>query len=153
LGTYCVLDHSSLLVLDLEATANETSAAGSNKTSLLTDGAITTAGRGVTNMLLVTTTVGMVDGVHSNTTDAGVVVLLGVTLPPGGTSLEERLVGTLATGDDTDHSTAGALNGLADTGGETDTGLGEIFGVTDDDSGGAGGTGEGSAVTVLGLNI
>jgi len=104
-------------------------------------------------MLLVTTTMRMVDGVHSNTTNAGVVVLLGVTLPPGSTGLEERLIGTLSTGNDADHSAAATLNGLTDTGGETDTGLSEIVGVTNDNGGGAGGTCERSTVTELGLNI
>jgi len=104
-------------------------------------------------MLLVTTTMRMVDGVHSNTTHAGVVVLLGVTLPPGSTGLEERLIGTLSTGNDADHSAAATLNGLTDTRGETDTGLRGIVGVTNDNGGGAGGAGETSAVTELSLNI
>jgi hypothetical protein len=104
-------------------------------------------------MLLVTTTMGMVNGVHSNTTNARVVVLLCLTLPPGSTGLEEGLIGSLATGDNADHGTAATLDGLTDTGGEADTGLGTVFGVTDDDGGGARGAGERSTVTELGLNI
>jgi len=104
-------------------------------------------------MLLVTTTMGMVDGVHSDTTNTGVVVLLGVTLPPGSTSSEEGLVSSLSTGNNTDHSTALSLNGLTDTGGKTDTGLGQVFVVADDNSGGTGGTGEATTVTELSLNI
>jgi len=88
-------------------------------------------------MLLVTTTMRMVDGVHSDTTNAGVVVLLGVASPPGSTSLKEGLVGTLTAGDNTDHSAASTHDGLTDTGGETDTGLTTIFGVTDDNGRGA----------------
>ena len=63
-------------------------------------------GRGVTDMLLVTTTMGMVDGVHSNTSNLGPSVSLCLVLPVSGTGLEEGLVGSLATGDDTDHSSA-----------------------------------------------
>jgi hypothetical protein len=104
-------------------------------------------------MLLVTTTMGMVDGVHSNTTNAGVVVLLCLTLEPGSASLEEGLIGSLATGDNADHGTAAALHGLTDAGGEAHAGLGTVFGVTDDDGGGAGSAGERSTVTELGLNV
>ena len=104
-------------------------------------------------MLLVTTTMRMVDGVHSDTTDTRVVILLGMTLPPGSTGSEEGLVSTLSTGNDTDHSTAATHNSLTDTGGETDTGLGEVFVVADDNSGGTGGTGEAATVTELGLDI
>lgn len=104
-------------------------------------------------MLLVTTTMRMVDGVHSDTTDTGVVILLGMTLPPGSTSSEERLVRTLATGDNTDHSAAATHNSLTDTRGKTDTGLGEVFVVSNDNSGGTGGTGVAATVTKLCLNI
>ena len=104
-------------------------------------------------MLMVTTTMGMVDGVHGNTTNARVVVLLCATLEPSGTGLEEGLIGSLATGNDANHGTAAALNGLADAGGEADTGLATILGVTDDDSGGAGGAGERSAISELGFNV
>jgi hypothetical protein len=37
-------------------------------------------GRGLTDMLVVTTTVGMVDGVHGNTTSPGPAVALGSEL-------------------------------------------------------------------------
>lgn len=104
-------------------------------------------------MLLVTTTMGMVNRVHSHTTDTWVVILLGVALPPGGTSLEERLVSALTTGNDADHSTAATLNGLTDTRRKTDARLHTILGVTNNDSGGAGGAGIGATVTKLGLNI
>jgi len=107
----------------------------------------------VTNVLLVTTTVGMVDGVHGNTTDLGPSVSLRLVLVEGGAGLEEGLIGSLATSDDTNHTSAGAKDGLSDTGGESDTGLLAVLGVTDDDGGGTGGAGEGSTVTELGLDV
>lgn len=93
-------------------------------------------------MLLVTTTVGMVDGVHSNTTDLGPSVSLGSVLVVSSTGLEEGLVGSLATGNDTNHTSAGAEDSLSDTGGESNSGLLTILGVTDDDGGGTGSAGE-----------
>lgn len=57
-------------------------------------------------MLVVTTTVRVIDGVHSNTTSTGPRVPLGthgVVLPTG---LKEGLVDTSTTGDDTDNSSA-----------------------------------------------
>ena len=52
-------------------TTDKTSAAGSNETSLLTSRSATSNGGGVTNVLVVTTTVRVVDGVHGNTTSLG----------------------------------------------------------------------------------
>ena len=74
-------------------------------------------------MLVVTTTVGMVDGVHGNTTSLGPAVALGselcfvsnkthqldqdkAYLVLGTRRLHERLVCTATSSDDTDHTTA-----------------------------------------------
>jgi len=65
----------------LGGTTDLTSSSGSNETRLLTGGALSGHSGGVTNMLLVTTTVGMVDGVHGDTTDTGPSVSLGLVLP------------------------------------------------------------------------
>lgn len=110
-------------------------------------------GRWVTNVLLVTTTVWMVDWVHGDTSDSWPSVSLGLVLPEGVSSLQEWLVGSLSTGNNTNHSSALTLDGLSDTGWELQSGLVTIIGVTDDDGGGTGGTGEGATVTVFGLNI
>ena len=56
------------LILGLLRTTEQTRPSGSNETSLLTLGGVARDGRGFTDMLVVTTTVGMVDGVHGNTT-------------------------------------------------------------------------------------
>jgi len=87
----------------------------------------------VTNVLLVTTTVRMVNGVHSDTTDTGPSVSLSLVLPEGVTSLEERLVSSLATSDHTNHGSAVTLNGLSNTGGEFYSGLFTVIGVTNND--------------------
>jgi hypothetical protein len=55
-------------ILDLLSTTQQTSSSGSDETSLLTLCGITGDCRGFTNMLMITTTVRMIDGIHGNTT-------------------------------------------------------------------------------------
>ena len=107
----------------------------------------------MTHVLMVTTTVRMLDGVHSNTSDDRPVTLLSVRPVVGLVGLEHGLVSSGATGDNTDHASAATEDGLADAGWESDSGLRAILGVTDDDGGGAGGTGEAATVTELGLDV
>lgn len=57
-----------LVCLDHGCTAQATSAAGSNETDLLARGCPAGHGGGVTNVLVVTTTVGMLHWVHGHTT-------------------------------------------------------------------------------------
>ena len=63
---------SFLLNLEIFLTSsNETSSSGGNETDLFTVRCESGDGGGMTDMLLVTTTMGMVDGVHSNTSNSG----------------------------------------------------------------------------------
>ncbi len=146
-------DSLLLLLEELASTTDGTGSLGGDETTLLTAGGVPSGSSGVTNVLMVTTTVRMLDGVHGNTSDAGPVSLLGVSLEVRLVGLEEGLVSSLATGDDADHSSAATNNGLTDAGGESDTGLLAVFGVTDDDGGGAGSAGEDTAVSQLGLEV
>merc|ERR1719216_756188 len=59
-------------------------------------------GRWVTNMLMVTTTMGMLDGVHGHTSDLGPAVPLDSVLVVSTASLEHGLVASTATSDDAD---------------------------------------------------
>lgn len=60
--------HLDLLALDDSGTTQTASAAGSNETALLARGRKAVASGGVTNVLVVTTTVGVLHGVHGHTT-------------------------------------------------------------------------------------
>lgn len=122
-------------------------------------------------MLVVTTTVGMVDGVHGNTTSLGPAVALDSELVLGTRGLccgvsnqiytnsnlvehtKEGLVGTTATSDDTDHTTGAGLDDLLGTRGELDTGLALVRVVADNGDVVAGGAAESSTVTDLLLDI
>ena len=152
---WCHSENHSILLLKkkLAATSDGTSTLGGDKTTLLTARSISSGSSGVTDVLMVTTTMGMLDGVHSDTSDSGPVSLLGVRSVVGAVSSEERLISSLATGNDADHSSAAAHHGFTDTGWKSNTGLSSVLGVTNNDSGGARGTGEATSVTKLSLNV
>jgi hypothetical protein len=101
---------------------------------------------------MVTTTVRMVYGVHGNTTSLGPAVTLNSVLVESTTSLQERLVNTTTTSNDTNNGTRGRGNDLLGTRRETDTGL-TIITMTNNGSIVTGGTGNGSTVTDLLFNI
>merc|ERR1719231_556643 len=142
-------NHSLLELLALTAT-EDTGAAGGDETDLLTRGSGTADGGRVANVLMVTTTVGMLDGIHRDTTHLGPGVALDLVLMEVATSLEDRLVEAATTGDEPNDTTAAGHHGLAGAGRQTDTGLTAILGMTDDDAGRTGGLGEVAAVTDLG---
>jgi len=101
---------------------------------------------------MVTSSMGMLDWVHGDTSDARPVLSLRLGLEVGSVRLQNWLVSSLATGAHADHASAGGLDRLADARGESESALPAILGVTDDDGGGAGGAGESAAVALLGLN-
>mgnify|MGYP004501186675 CR=1 FL=1 len=71
----------------------------------------------------------------------------------GTRGFEERLVCATTTGDDTDHTTAGAGEDLLGTGGELDTGLALVGVVANDGNVVTGGTAERTTVTGLVLDV
>lgn len=124
-------------------------------------------------MLMVTTTVGVVNWVHSNTTSTGpadwslssgniplihrfkkkkkkdVLVTLSLEFVVSSAGLEQGLINPSTTSDDTDGGTGATRNGLFGTGWEADTSL-VIFGRVPNDSGIASGcSGERTTVTNL----
>lgn len=104
-------------------------------------------------MLVVTTTVGMVDRVHGHTTNLGPCVTLGLVLVVRVTGLEHGLVNTATTGDDADHAASSGGHGLLGARGQLDLG-GVLVGVVGDDGGVvARAASEDAAVTGLALNV
>ena len=104
-------------------------------------------------MLMVTSSMRMLDGVHGNTSDSWPVVSLSLVLEPGVDSLQEGLVSSLSTGHDSDHGSAVAHDGLSGSGWESHSGSSAVLGVTDDDSRSSGGSGEAASVSELGLAV
>mmetsp|Transcript_8514 Transcript_8514/g.6337 ORF Transcript_8514/g.6337 Transcript_8514/m.6337 type:complete len:258 (+) Transcript_8514:17-790(+) len=144
----------SLLLLDvLLSSSDETSSSGCNETNLLTVRSVSAQGRRMTNVLLVTTTMRMVDWVHCHTPNSWPASPLGLVLVPLVSSLADRLVRSSSTGNDANHGSAVARNGPSGSTWQSNSSLSAILGVSDDDSRGATGPGKGSSVTSLSFTV
>ena len=144
---------SVVLLDDLSSSPDETSSSSGNKTDLLTSGSVSSHGGWVTDMLLVTSSVRMLNWVHGNTSNSWPVLSLTLVLVPGSVSLKEWLIGSLTSGADSNHSSAVTHDGLSGSGWESDSCLSLIVGVTDDDSRGSRGSGERSSISDLALAV
>lgn len=90
-----------IITLDLDlATPDTTGAPGSNKTDFATSGSTPLDRRSFTDVLMVTTSVRMLHGVHSHTSHNRPAVPLSLVLVVGATRLENGLVDTTTSGDD-----------------------------------------------------
>jgi len=144
---------SPLLLDDVLSSSSVTGSSGGNETRLLTWTGESVDGRSMTDMLMVTTTVGMLDGVHSDTSDLWPVLSLIFKFEFGCAGLQEWLVSSATSRHDADHGSADAWDGLSLARGESHSGLGAIIGVTDDGGAAATGSGEGTSVSDLLFNV
>ena len=92
-----------------------TSPPGSDETNLLAGWCITADGGGVTNVLVVTSSVGMFNRVHGHTTHLRPAVPLHAVLVVGVTSLQHRLLSPASSSNLTNHGTAAAWDNLLGT--------------------------------------
>lgn len=138
---------------DDASTSEATSTTGSNETDLLSGGSIAGDGGGMTDVLMVTSSVRVLNGVHGNSTDDGPAVTLSLVLVESATGLEDRLLGTTSSGDETDHSTAIRSDDLLLTRGELKDGAVDIRVVTNDGGVLSGSTSEGASVSSALLDV
>jgi len=136
-----------------DTTSNSSRAAGGNKTDLSTRRRIPLRGRGFTDVLVVTTTVRVLDRVHRNTSDLRPAVTLGLILVEGTSGLKHWLVETTATTNNTNHSPASGLNNLLRAGRQTDTRGSIIQVVRNNRSVVSGGTSNFSTVSLFLLHV
>merc|ERR1712013_447217 len=94
----------------------------------------------------------MFNGVHRDTSDDGPRVSLNSVLMESSTSLQEGLIGSTASGDQTNNSSGRRVKSLSGPGRELQHNLLSIIGMTDNDGGGTGSSGEGTSVGSLVLN-
>lgn len=88
----------------------------------------------MTNVLTVSTTMRMLDGVHSDSSNSGPgSSSLCLHLVVDVTGLADWLVDSAASSNNTDHSSAGSWDGSSGSGWESDSGLLEVLAVTNDD--------------------
>jgi len=138
---------SFIFLLNLSGTSDKTGSSGCNKTALLTSWCVSSDSSWVTNMLMITTTMRMLDGVHCNTSNSWPVLSLSLGLEPGVGCLQEWFICSLPSGTDSNHGSAVSLNSLSSSGWKTDSSLSAVIGVTNDDSWSAGGSGERSSIS------
>jgi hypothetical protein len=151
-GSVCLFN-SSFELLDISTTSNSTSSSGGNKTDLSTRGSVSADSRGNTHVLLVTTTEGMVNGIHGNSSDLRPSLSESLHLVVNSTGLEDRLINSFTGGNETNHGSGLTGEGLSGTGGKLDSGLAQVIGVTDNDSGSTGASGELTLVTGLVFDV
>ena len=107
----------------------------------------------MTNMLMVTSSMRMLNGVHCNTSNSGPVVSLCSIFEPRVGSLKDGLIGSLSSGDNTDHGSALSGNGLSGSGRKSNSSSSTLIRVSNDDGGASGGSSEGSSVSDLGFTV
>ena len=139
--------------LEFAASSNQTGSSGCNESAFLTSWGVSSHSSWVTNVLMISSSMRMFDGVHSNTSDSGPVLLLRLCFVVGNISLQEGLIGSLTTSDDADHGSAGSLDGFSESRWESHSGSLSVFGVTDDDSGAAGRASDTASISEFGLNV
>merc|ERR1719443_1039023 len=144
---------SLILLLVLLSTTDSSGPAGGDETDLATSRRSPPDGGGLANVLMVTTTVGMLDRVHGHTTDLGPAVPLDLVLVVRAAGLQDGLVDTTAAGDDADGGAVGRGDDLLGAGGQLDPGPLGVGVVGDHDGVVAGGTGDTAAVAGLLLKV
>merc|ERR1719199_810533 len=146
---------SGLLLDGLETllAAQATGAAGGDETNLLTGGRVAADCGRVANVLMVTTTMGMLHGVHCHTADLGPGVALRLVLVVGSASLQQGLLGTATAGNLAHHGAAAGRDDLLGAGGELDAGDVRVGVVGHDDGVVAGAARKVAAVANLRLEV
>ena len=128
----------SLVLLEkLSSSSDSTGSLGGDETDLLSAWGISSGSGWVTNVLMVTSSVRMLDWVHGYTSNSWPISLLGMGLVVSSVGLKEWLVSSLTTSANTNHASAGGLDGFSDTRWKSNTSLLSILRVSNDDSGGS----------------
>lgn len=104
-------------------------------------------------MLVVATTVRVLYGVLCHTTNLGPAIALDGVLVVGPSGLEQGLVGTTTTGDNTNLRPDSRGDRLFTTRWEAETGGALVLVVRHDNGKGSRAAGKGSTITALGLNV
>ena len=142
-----------LHLVSAHGSSEAASAAGSNLSDLGASRAVSLDGTGLTHVLLVTTTVRVVNGVHRYSTHSGPLVSLRPVLVERTAGLEKGLVGAAAAGDEADHGAAAVGQSLLAARREAHAGHAAVLVLGDDDGVVARGAGHLAAITGLGLDV
>jgi hypothetical protein len=138
---------------DLASTTETTSATGSNETDLGSRRSVASNSGRVADVLVVTSSVRVLNGVHGNTTDARPAVSLGLVLVVLTTGLEDGLLSTTTAGNEAHGGTALRRDELLLSGGKLNGGTAGIGVVANDGGVLTRGAGKSTTVTSLLLNV
>lgn len=95
-----------LCIIGSQRSSHSTSTTSGDLTGFRTSRLISSHSTWLTHVLLVTTTVRVINRVHCHTTNSRPFVSLGLVFMPSTTSLQQWLVSSTTTSDDANHSTA-----------------------------------------------
>lgn len=143
----------ALNLLDLDRSAQKTCPASSDETNFLPRHCGACDGGSFSNVLVVTTTVGMVNGVHGNTTSTRPAVALSLELVVRPASLKQWLVDSATTRNNAHRCTCAPRNCLLRTRRESYPGLVVLWRVADDSSIVTGCASKGTTVAELLLHV
>lgn len=104
-------------------------------------------------MLMVTTSVRVINWVHTNGSDLREHFSFGLLSPVDITGFEDWFLVSSSSGDDADHSSGVSVDGLSNSGWEFDSGLFSVFGLSDDSGEGSGSSGELTIISVVELHV
>lgn len=136
------------------ATTQTTRSPRSNETDLGTSGSIASDGRCLAEMLMVTTTVGMVNRIHGHTLHVRpVLATLGLPLVVRVACLENWFFIDTTTGNNTDHGAAGHGDRFLGTTGQLDASLSFIGVVSNDSAVGSSSTSHHTTVSLVSLHV
>jgi len=127
-----VQDLFILVISSLLPSSQTTRSSGRNETDLLTVGCIPSHGGGVSHMLVITSSVRVIDGIHGNSSDLWPHVPLGLVLVVSNSCLEEGFVDPSSSSNKTNHGTSTGWNALLGSRGQSDPADRLIRVVTDD---------------------
>ena len=115
------------LILDLRTSSDLSGTSGGDETGLFTGRRVASARRRVSDVLMVTTTMRMLHGVHRHTSNLGPAVALVLVLVVRTSRLQKRFVETSTSGNNSDHGSAVPRDGLLGAGRQTDLGLSGVL--------------------------
>jgi hypothetical protein len=151
LANLCLVGANFLVLVD--TTANKTGSSGGNETNLLSRRSVSAASRSETDVLLVTTSVWMLDWVHSHTSNNRPHFPSSLVLVELLSGLENWLFNNTSRSNQSDHGSALSINGLSGTRWELYSGLAAVFSVTDDSGTDTAGSGIASSVSRVQFNV
>jgi len=120
-------------ILDLLCTTKQTGASGGDETDFLSGARVTGDRRCVTNVLMITTTVRVINGVHGHTASLRPRVPLGPVLMEGPASLEQGLIDPATTSNDANRGSRVAGDNLFGAAGKLEAGLAFVVVMANDD--------------------